>query len=345
MFCKFCGNIIDDDTVFCPKCGGKQNVSDENSLHIVKQENCILMNPNDSLDRSALKLYLGDIRALELSKDYLLRKCNNLHSRINSLGKGNKWSLPRKPGYDDFTEAFYEDHFIFWVMVIAGVALYLLGLFIDWFASTAIGDFFGGQRWIDFSFICFWIMLAHELFLFLSGAINLLKETKKWKQKIIDVEEHNRQDDIRVANEIIEKGRLNQERSQALKEYNQATELLKKAYDLNIIPNQFRNIFAAYYLYDFITTSNEPFSNALLHFDLDTIKQQLTYVINQNQQIILNQQIQIAQNDQIIKSNRENLKKLSNIEKSSERAVQYASIAANNAEACAWIATAQYIKS
>lgn len=126
-------------------------------------------------------------------------------------------------------------------------------------------------------------------------------------------------------------------------EYDKSEELLNNAYSLNIIPKQFRNIYAIYYLYDFITTSDTSLSTALLHCDLNEIKQKLDTVIKQQQKIIINQAVMVAQNQTIIKQNTEKLHKLASIEQNTERAAQYSQIAANNAEACAWIGIANYI--
>ncbi len=137
-----------------------------------------------------------------------------------------------------------------------------------------------------------------------------------------------------------------------------ASELLKKQYDLNIIPNKFRNLESIWYICDYFDSSTESLSEILVHLDLDEIKEKLDAVIENQQQMIINQAIQIAQNKSIISQNQEILSRLSSIENNTEQisqntrqvanntlnAVQWAQIAANNAEACAWISMANYIK-
>lgn len=127
-------------------------------------------------------------------------------------------------------------------------------------------------------------------------------------------------------------------------EYKKADELLQKAYTINIIPKQFRNIHAIWFIHDYITTSNESFSAALLHCDLDEIKQKLDEIIEQNNRIIIQNAIQIAQNSQMLQQNQQMLNRLATIESNTDRAAQYAEIASNNAEACAWIGLANYIR-
>lgn len=151
----------------------------------------------------------------------------------------------------------------------------------------------------------------------------------------------------RLNRENCEKKRLTAERAAVYKEYQKALELLDDAYSANIIPSQFRSLYAVYFLYDFITTSKESFSGALLHCDLDKIESQLGRVIAQNEQMIINQQIQIAQDKELLDGNKESLDRLeglARIENNTLLASQYADIAASNAQACAWIGMANYIK-
>lgn len=126
-------------------------------------------------------------------------------------------------------------------------------------------------------------------------------------------------------------------------ELNKASELLQQAYDVNIVPSQFRNLYAIYYLADFINTSNESLSNALLNYNLEKIKEKLDRIIEQQEEIIINQALMTVQNENIMKQNEQQLRHLASIEQNFDRAAQYAQIAANNAEACAWIGVANYI--
>lgn len=135
------------------------------------------------------------------------------------------------------------------------------------------------------------------------------------------------------------------------KELESVNKMLKKEYGLNIIPSNFRNITAIYYLYNFITTSNQSFTTALMHFDLQEIKNKLDKVIQQNREIIIQQAYLISQNERIIAQNQDCLSKLSSLQETADnivyntaQAATYSSIAANNAEICAWLGVANYLK-
>lgn len=70
---------------------------------------------------------------------------------------------------------------------------------------------------------------------------------------------------------------------------NAAAELLEQAYSENIIPMQMRNIWGAYYLFDYLSTSQQSLSEALFQFNLEQIKQRLDKIISQQGTQILEQ--------------------------------------------------------
>lgn len=139
------------------------------------------------------------------------------------------------------------------------------------------------------------------------------------------------------------------------KELSEAKRILKNLYDMNIIPGKFRNIGCAHFIYDFFSTSNVPLDNVFLHLDLDKIQSQLETVIKNQSDMILQQAILISQNEEIIAQNEQLFNELCNmnqsvsttlsdIQKSSIETSEWARIASLNAEACAWIGLANYIK-
>ena len=97
-------------------------------------------------------------------------------------------------------------------------------------------------------------------------------------------------------------------------------------------------------MHDFITTSSESLSSALLHFDLNEIKDKLDKIISQQQEIIIQQYVMYAQNQQILQQNQKHLQVLANIETNTANAALYSEIAANNAEICAWLSAATFLE-
>lgn len=70
---------------------------------------------------------------------------------------------------------------------------------------------------------------------------------------------------------------------------------LQKAYEPNLIPAPYRDVYPIYYLYDYLSTSRESLSDALLHLDLDLIRQRLDTVIATQCVSIVQQAITNAQ--------------------------------------------------
>ena len=139
------------------------------------------------------------------------------------------------------------------------------------------------------------------------------------------------------------------------KELSDAKSLLSNLYGVNMIPAKYRNIGCAYFIHDFFSTSTVPLNNVFLHLDLDKIQSQLDTVIKNQRDIILQQAIIISQNEEMIGQNQKLFKELSDMNKTvnatldsiqerSNETSEWARIAALNAETCAWISFANYIK-
>lgn len=346
MFCFKCGKQIRDDAVFCQYCGAQQN--NANSSISTKQSSAVSKPNNGELDREALKIYLRNVLSLECIKANYERKISNLQYNIRQLNNNyvKRYVLRTKDGYKK-----YCVHL-----------MYNGKLCIAWFKSgESYGpysyDNLGGNRWE-------WISVAKD------SDIDFLKKTNQWdnfddyecgfferwaqreeardsffkayaefKAEAPAIYQNNVETNTRKSNN------WQQQISGMSRELEATKRLLKKAYDINIIPSQFRyKIHAIYYLHDFVSTSRESFTTALLHFDLDEIKAKLDKIIAQQESIIIQNAVMIAQNEKLSKQNQQQLERLSRIESNTSQAAQYAQVAANNAEICAWISTANYIE-
>ncbi len=176
---------------------------------------------------------------------------------------------------------------------------------------------------------------------------------------IEDFEELVRQREENYKRDLPGLKRKEQEIKQELEE---AQKLRDELYGVNIIPSKFRNIGCAYFIYDFFSTSNTPLNNVFLHLDLDKIQSQLNTVINNQRETILQQAVIISQNEEMLAQNQRLFAELSemnrtvnnslgsinttlgSIYENSAETSKWARIAAINAETCAWISTARYIK-
>lgn len=327
MFCPKCGTKLNDDAIFCQHCGAKLNALINTSFSNKPRLY------NDELNRDALKIYLGDILSLECIKNKLRIKYNKINKEIASVQDYQKYKMDHS--YNLWVHLFYKD----------GIEYIAMKKYVD---RVAVWD---------------WLPPDYE-WMSIDNNMNFLKSTEAWgdvacssnfitahfeKKSAINDFLHIYKDFKKCAplahQENLKKINLLTKKKNGLaREFNEANDLLQKAYQINIIPGTFRNnLYAIYYFYDFIRTSRESFSTALLHFDLNEIKAKLDTIIAQQQEIIIQQAILTSQNQELLNQNKMQLNKLSHIESNTSRAAQYAEIAANNAAACAWISLANYI--
>lgn len=338
MFCNICGYKIPDDSQFCSKCGTPQVPIEENKT--------ATLGVKKGLDRAAVIIYLENVLTLEYAIDILNKKWSSI----------NKIIL-------DFESTNYRE-------IVSISDKEQVGLFYDGqkyymhFNIATNGNAFIGLKWGPFYEICWeaiddnWDYINETrhwpstyksssmlLDLFLVAPIVETSQKRAKKKSFLEAyESFKRRAPGRYIDNLKKIKPEQDKRSGIEKEAQTAKELLDKAYSTNIIPQQFRNIYAVWFIHNYLSTSNETLTSALLHCDLDNIKQKLDTIIDQQRDIIMNQAILAAQNNQIMEQNQRSLKHLAAIEQNVEISAQYSQIAANNAEACAWIGVANYLQ-
>lgn len=342
MFCFKCGSQLNDDAVFCHKCGTKVNsVVQNNPISMQKLD-------NGELNRDALRIYLGDVLALECAKKKYLAKLQKFSNNITYYQKNNLYKIDQLFGEYRAQSASSTCIHLFY----NGKNFYIANVSAEHFEhGVYTNDRLLGSNWK-------WIDVEANM--------DYLTKTYSWRQttypftgRFKEVARRTKARDsfLRIYSEFKKTAPVQYQKNLCQLNYNikaidgikselaRLEEILEKAYSINIIPGAFRkNIYAIYYLYDFIKTSNESLATALLHFDLNEIKSKLDIIIEQQQEIIIQQATLVAQNQQMINQNRMTLEQLSRIESNTARAAQYAEIASNNAEACAWVGIANYLK-
>lgn len=127
-----------------------------------------------------------------------------------------------------------------------------------------------------------------------------------------------------------------------------AEALRRELYGANIIPSKYRNIYVAYYLYDYFSTSKEDDLDKIIQtLLLDEIIQRLDKIIIQNEEILLNQRVQMAlqeQNNRMLAENhQEQMKHIAQIEANQEMQIEYENIIAKHQMATNFFLTADYL--
>lgn len=128
----------------------------------------------------------------------------------------------------------------------------------------------------------------------------------------------------------------------------EAKENLQSVYSVNIIPNKYRSVYVAYYLYDYINSSHETDVDRVLQtMLLDQIIAKLDKIIAQQEEIILNQRMQLAKQDALLaqskKQHEEQMKAISNLEENQQMQNDYLAMTEANTRITSYFVTADYI--
>lgn len=128
----------------------------------------------------------------------------------------------------------------------------------------------------------------------------------------------------------------------------EAKEKLQQVYSVNIIPNKYRTIYVAYYLYDYISSGRETDVDRVLQtMLLEQIIAKLDKIIAQQEEIILNQRMQLAKQDHLIAQSKqqhtEQMKILYGLEKNQQIQNDYLAMTEANTRITNYFVTADYI--
>lgn len=334
MYCLKCGFQLPDDSRFCNSCGAQ--VANASTGVVTTVQETRLENP---YERDVTLLHLTDLRALEMVREKLRINIANVDNKINRLCRTNN---PQKPCLQESD-----------IPIIGFVGFFIASavlLFLGWFIDELVTDVI--LTWVTKDKSSFFTSIGIVLAI-ISAVIGIIvffvrvgqgaSNRQKYQQEIAQYNQFIANDKTRIEREIIEKSQLSNVRNEMYDEWTKFDNSLKSAYNANIIPGQFRDIYAIYYLYEYLSTSMGTLSEALLHLDLDAIKQKLNTIIYQNQQIIIQNAIQIAQNEELKTQQDEVLQHAIQTEKNTAKAAQYAQISAAHAQAQTQIMVAQYI--
>lgn len=134
----------------------------------------------------------------------------------------------------------------------------------------------------------------------------------------------------------------------AVSHLQEAKENLQSVYSVNIIPNKYRSVYVAYYLYDYISSSHETDIDRVLQtMLLDQIIAKLDKIIAQQEEIILNQRMQLAKQDALLeqskKQHEEQMKAISNLDENQQMQNDYLAMTEANTRITSYFVTADYI--
>lgn len=316
MFCSHCGNEINDNQNFCTLCGSK--ISKKEITHTEKT--ALLINESNDFNKNVLNNYLYNIRSLESAKVELNKKRDSIVYKVNSL----------QLSYTINPKNIVCDSIKIIVTVAVTFVLFLLEICI------AVISFCKTNNAVTFILRIFIALITLIVGIILS-ILSAKKEKKKEYNKLLN----NNKKMIEYNNKL--KTEYLENINKIDNELDIQNEILTEAYSANIIPSKYRNIYAIYFLYDYISTSNCTLSEALFHCDLDSIEQKLSDVIKQQNEIIVQLAYNNAINEKITKQNYQILQNAIQTEKNTALAAQYNKVAAANTssiryfQSCEWL--------
>ncbi len=326
MFCSNCGSEITDNQKFCCHCGSEnRNYMANSGTQIIHNNVYSPVHTNTIFNHDVLVNYLNNVRTLEFAKNKLTNEKNNLEYRINDLG--HKREIPKR--LTDFETPLCCIGIMAFIFIVALVIKILINSG-DWLFS-----------WLNFIqpvlTFALWGTAIITIFCLIWIIYDETKDQKRY------VNETNFEEE-RIKSELYEKENLSEILSEITRDLTQTETLLDKAYDINLIPQKYRNIYAAYFLYDYISTSNVNLNEALFHCDLDEISKKLDTIIEQQREIIMELARSNALNEQIIRQNEETLKHAIAAENNTALAAQYSQVAAVNTNTIATIQSYYFFK-
>ncbi len=133
-----------------------------------------------------------------------------------------------------------------------------------------------------------------------------------------------------------------------LQHLNEIKSNITTAYGVNIIPNKYRDIYVAYYLYDYFSSSRETDLDKVLQtMLLDQIVERLDRIIDQQEEIILNQRMELAlqekQSAQLQENHRAQLQAIARVEQNQQLQSDYLAMIDTNTRITNFFVTADYI--
>ena len=275
----------------------------------------------NQLSRNALIIYTRNLRTLEFIK----HQCNNSLKKINSKEQQLQNELENAQ-YNRPRQAMNKPNF--WTSLFTAMLSAILVL---------IG---GGAVALIFALIL-WDLLPIILAVIFAIAIIGGIVSYKNEQKAYLADQQRFANETREYNNDVAycQAKLNQfmpeaqKRTKILNAYiKQIDNQLQKAYSLNIIPKQFRDIYGVTYLYDFLSTCQLGLQDAILNYQLDRIRSQLDVIISKCDEIIGQMRRLNSNVNEIRMQNNQLLQEARNISHNAELSAQYSEITAINSE-------------
>lgn len=276
-------------------------------------------------NRDFLVPYLQNICSLQLAKEKLDKKSRRLRDEIFELENGQ---YNPKPVQDHHKLGCW-----FYFCVFGAIFCFWGATTFDGSLSTLIT--ICGVAYLVFAIISFFYVQSFNE----NAETEYIEAMRRYEAKDYD----NMLDSI-----LVEK--FKEEKQNYESEIRKVDYLLNEVYEANVIPVQYRNLYAAVFLYEWFSTSRaDDLDHALSMYVLEEIKDRLDSIIMYQAQSILYQRIMIANQyktmDQIQNLEISMQEKLTKIMATEEEQLCYTKMIESNTAANAYFSAANYLDS
>lgn len=291
------------------------------------------------MKREALLLYIRELRDLEIAKITVENKfqteMNQYDQSINELKTADHVEVPTLAEYTGMGPI---------IAIIIGICI----LCVIFFAILEGGGPSNAGFLVIIDGVAGLALIAGGIYCYKAG----IEENLAQKEKRDAIVEYNRSEQERVKKNEPEIDRLTTEKEQRVSywqdQYSKVNTLMERNYNLNILPQPYRNLAALIYIYDYMSTSQESLQDTFLHEHLENgiqrILAKLDTIIAQNRVLIFQNRILEAKSQTMIDQNSQMLSLMAQTEQNTSEAKQYAELAANYSEANAFFTLADYLK-
>ena len=286
-------------------------------------------------DRRFLVPYLQDVCSIELllvrlQKEYHAADRNLIHNQ-------NKLNSDVPPPKVEVVSRSVGKFFA----IVAG------GCFTSIMVCIIIGSYILP---VLFEILAFILFLAGLFFCYLAkvafdDAFESEKKEEEYKKKLMAYKKRESERDSYRKNIASWKN----QRNLIIGRIEEVKKLRERIYNINVIPHQYRNVYAAHFLYDFFRGGQEDDLEKVIGiFVLEEIKARLDKVIEQQTEMILNQRVMLANQDrmnkQIAENHEQEMRQYAKMVESGERRNQYLEMINTNLEISNYFAYNEYIK-
>ena len=283
------------------------------------------------MNRNAQLIYLKDVVEMEFFRDRLEKELINAETRINRLGVPKQFTEPKKPQHASLV----TEIVVIIIAALLGVGVFYFGYRLSNLFGTILKVLSG--LWLLVLVYCYSPLNKQDK-----------KDMEEYQAKLSEYMQLSQGDALRVQNENIQKNQLIEKYRMMQTQYKDLQKLLQKAYNINLIPNPYRNLGSIYYIYDFMKSSQCSLSETLLHqhFEdgINKILQKLDVIIEQNETIILQNACIEAASKDIQRQNERLLGEIQSVNASAEEIAYNSKISAINSEFCAWINLVDFVE-